>query len=96
MKLKPLHNHVVIKQQEESEAKIGNIIIPDVGKDLPLIGTVVAIGIGTYTINGTLIPIQNEVGTKVAFPAFGGTKITVEGEEFVIMKDQDVLTVIED
>lgn len=96
MKLKPMHNHVVIKQQEVSEEKFGNIIIPDVGNELPKIGTVVATGPGTYTISGTQIPVQSQVGQKVAFPSFGGTKFTVEGEEFVVIKDQDILTVIED
>lgn len=96
MNFKPNHNHVVIKQQPKEEEKHGNIIIPDIGKELPLIGHVVAVGVGTYTINGTLIPIQVKVGDKVAIPSFGGTKFSVDGEEFIVVKDQDILTTIID
>lgn len=96
MKLNPKHNHVVVKQQSKEEETVGNIIVPDMGKDLPLIGEVIAVGVGTYTINGELIPIQAKVGEKVAFPSFGGTKFTIKGEEFVVLKDQDILTAIID
>jgi chaperonin GroES len=96
MKLKPIHNHVVIQPIEETEKRYGNIIVADINKDLPKIGKVVAVGVGTYTQNGTLIPIQVNIGDKVAFPAFGGVKFNVNNEEFIILKDPDILTVIED
>lgn len=96
MKLNPKHNHVVVKQQSKEEEKYGNIIIPDLGKDLPLIGTVVAIGVGTYTMMGELVPIQAKVGEKVAFPVMGGLRFTVEGEEYIVLKDQDIFTGIEE
>ncbi len=96
MKIKPVHNHVVVKQQNTSEEKRGNIIIPDIGKESPLIAFVIAIGIGTYTLMGNLIPMQVKVGDKVAIPAFGGTKLTIGSDEYIVMKDQDILTIIEE
>ena len=70
MKLHPKHNHVVLKQQDKKEEKHGSIIVPDIGKELPLIGEVIAVGQGTYNLNGELVPVQAKVGEKVAFPAF--------------------------
>ena len=88
MKIKPLHNHVVIKQQDETETMYGNIIVPDAGKEKPLMGEVIAVGPGLTTINGTLVPNTVEVGTTVVFPAFGGQRITIDGEEFIVCKEQ--------
>ena len=95
MKIKPLHNHVVIKQQDETETMYGNIIVPDAGKEKPLMGEVVASGPGIVNMNGVLIPNTVEIGATVVFPAFGGTKMTVDGEEYVVMKEQDLLAIIE-
>jgi chaperonin GroES len=95
MKLRPVHNHVIIKQIEEEETQYGNIIVPDMGKELPRMGIVVAVGTGTYTQNGVLIPIQVEVNDKVAYPSFSGVKFTINGEDFICLKDQEILTVIE-
>ncbi len=97
MKLKPFHNHVVLKQLEENGQKVGSIIISDAGKELPKIGIVIAVGPGSPNFfNGEVIPVQAKVGDKVAFPSFGGTKFTVEGEDYVVVKDPDLITVIED
>jgi chaperonin GroES len=96
MNIKPLHNHVVIKQQDETETMYGNIIVPDAGKEKPLMGEVVASGPGIVNMNGVLIPNAVEVGVTVVFPAFGGTKMTVDGEEYVVMKEQDLLAIIEE
>jgi chaperonin GroES len=95
MKIKPLHNHVVIKQQDETETMYGNIVVPDMGKEKPLMGEVVAIGPGIYTITGNWIDTSIRVGELVVFPAFGGTKMTVEGEEYVVMKENDLLAILE-
>jgi chaperonin GroES len=95
MNIKPLHNHVVIKQQDETETMYGNIIIADAGKEKPLMGEVIATGPGIVNLNGTLIPNTVEVGTTVVFPAFGGQRITVEGEEYVVCKEQDLLVILE-
>jgi len=96
MKIKPLHNHVVIKQQDETETMYGNIIVPDAGKEKPLMGEVIAVGPGIYTINGTFIPTEIIVGSIVVFPAFGGQRITVKGDEYIVMKEQDLLAIIEE
>lgn len=95
MKIIPLHNHIVIKQQDETDTMYGNIIVPDMGKEKPLMGEVIAVGPGMYTITGTWIDTSIKVGEIVVFPAFGGTKMTVEGEEYVVMKEQDLLAVLE-
>jgi len=95
MKIKPLHNHIVIKQQDETETMYGNIVVPDLGKEKPLMGEVIATGPGLININGVLIPNTVEIGSTVVFPAFGGQRITVKGEEFIVMKEQDLLAIIE-
>lgn len=95
MKIKPLHNHVVIKQSENAEEMYGNIIVADMGKEKAMMGTVVSIGPGLVNINGVLIPMSLEVGQTVIFPAFGGQRITVKGEEYLVYKEPDVFAVIE-
>ena len=96
MKIKPLHNHIVIKQQDETETMYGNIVVPDMGKEKPLMGDVVAVGPGVYSVTGeAFLKTTIEVGTTVVFPAFGGTKMTIEGEEFVVMKESDLLAILE-
>ena len=96
MKIKPLHNHVVIKQQDETETMYGNIIVPDAGKEKPLMGEVIASGPGLINMNGVLIPNEVPVGATVVFPAFGGQRITIKGEEYIVMKEQDLLAIIEE
>ena len=96
MKIKPLHNHVVIKQQDETETMYGNIIVPDAGKEKPLMGEVVAVGPGLINMNGVLIPNTVQVGQKVSFPSFGGQKLSIQGEDFLIYKEQDIFAVLED
>ncbi len=95
MNIKPLHNHVVIRQQDETETMYGNIIVPDAGKEKPLMGEVVATGPGLININGVLISNTVEVGATVIFPAFGGQRITVESEEYVVCKEQDLIAILE-
>ena len=95
MKIKPLHNHVVIKQQDETETMYGNIIVPDAGKEKPLMGEVIASGPGVVNMNGIIIPNTIEVGATVIFPAFGGQRITVEGEEYIVCKEQDLIAILE-
>ena len=95
MKIKPLHNHIVIKQQDETETMYGNIVVPDMGKEKPLMGEVIAVGPGFYTVTGTWIDTFIRTGEVVVFPSFGGTKMTIEGEEFIVMKENDLLAVLE-
>ena len=95
MKIKPLHNHVVIKQQDETETMYGNIIVPDAGKEKPLMGEVIASGPGVVNMNGIVIPNTTEVGATVIFPSLGGQRITVDGEEYVVCKEQDLIAILE-
>ena len=95
MKIKALHNHVVIKQDENQEQKYGKIIVADLGKDKPLQGTIVEIGPGRYTETGAYVQTELKVGDVVMFPSFGGNKITVDDEEYIIMKETDLLIVLE-
>jgi len=95
MKIKPLHNHIVIKQLDETETMYGNIVVPDMGKEKPLMGEVIAVGPGIHSITGTWVDTSIRVGETVVFPAFGGTKMTIEGEEFIVMKEQDLLAILE-
>lgn len=96
MKIIPLHNNIVIKQVDESETIYGNIIVPDTGKEKPFIGVIVASGPGIINMNGILIPNIVKVGSKVAFPSFGGQRLPIKGEDFLIYKEQDILCVLED
>lgn len=96
MNFKPKHNHVIIEPVEITQQKIGKFQIPDTNNEVPRTGKVLAVGVGTHTISGELIPIQCTVGEIVYYPAFGGQKISLEGKDYVIMKDQDVLTAIEE
>jgi chaperonin GroES len=95
MNIKPLHNHVVIKQQDETETMYGNIVVPDLGKEKPLMGEIIASGPGLINLNGVLIPNTVEVGQIVIFPAFGGQKITVDSDEYVVCKEQDLIAILE-
>jgi chaperonin GroES len=85
----------VIRQQDETETMYGNIIVPDAGKEKPLMGEVIASGPGVVNMNGIVIPNTTEVGATVIFPAFGGQRITVEGEEYVVCKEQDLIAILE-
>ena len=96
MQIKPLHNHVVIKQHDETETMYGNIIVPDAGKEKPLMGEIVAVGPGIINLNGVLISNELKVGQQVVFPSFGGQRITIKGDEYLIYKEQDVFAVLED
>ena len=95
MKIRPLHNHIVIKQQDETETMYGNIVVPDMGKEKPLMGEVVAVGPGTHTITGDFVNTQVKVGEVVVFPAFGGTKMNIGDDEYVVMKENDLLAILE-
>jgi chaperonin GroES len=97
MKVIPLHNNVVIKQQDETETMYGNIIVPDAGKEKPLMGEVIAVGPGTYSVTGEkFLETTIKVGQLVAFPSFGGQRITVQGEEYIVCKETDLIAVLED
>jgi len=95
MNIRPLHNNIVIKQTDNTEEMYGNILIPDMGKEKPLMGEIVAVGKGRTTETGAFVETQLEVGQTVVFPAFGGIKLTVEGDEYVVCRETELIAVIE-
>ncbi len=95
MKLKPLGDRVLIKREDAEEKTSGGIIIPETSKEKPSKGTVVAVGDGARDEKGNLIPMNLKAGDKVFFSKWGGTEIKVDDEELVIMKESDILAIIE-
>ena len=90
----PLGDKIVILPQEEGEQMYGNIVVPDAGKEKPEIGTVLAVGPGRISTNGTLIPNRIEVGAKVMVPKFGAQVVVVENETYIVAGESDVLGII--
>ena len=92
----PLSDKIVILPQEEEQQQYGNIIVPDMGKEKPEIGKVLAVGPGRISTNGTLIPNKIKVGVTVMVPKFGTQVAVVENETYIIASENDVLGIIKD
>ena len=90
----PLGDKIVILPQEEGEQMYGNIIVPDAGQEKPEMGTVLAVGPGRISTDGTLIPNKLEVGVTVMVPKFGAQVLTVENETYIMASENDVLGII--
>ena len=90
----PLNDKIVILPQEEGEQMYGNIIVPDAGKEKPEMGTVLAVGPGRISTDGTLIPNRLEVGVTVMVPKFGAQVVVVENETYIMASENDVLGII--
>ncbi|MDD3249118.1 MAG: co-chaperone GroES [Smithella sp.] len=95
MKIRPLQDRIIVKRLEEEEKTKGGIIIPDTAKEKPIEGKVTAVGKGKKTEDGKLIPLDVKVGDKVLFSKYGGTDIKIDGVEYLIMREDDILGVIE-
>ena len=95
MKIRPLQDRVIVKRLEEEEKTKGGIIIPDTAKEEPQEGKVIAVGKGKMTEEGKLIPLDVKVGDKILFGKYSGTEVKIEGEEHLIMREEDILGVIE-
>jgi chaperonin GroES len=95
MKLRPLQDRIIVKRLEEETKTAGGILIPDTAKEKPQKGEVVAVGNGKKTDDGKVIPIDLKAGDKVLFGKYAGTEVKVEGEEYLIMREDDILGVIE-
>ncbi|MGB9824204.1 MAG: co-chaperone GroES [Candidatus Hydrothermia bacterium] len=95
MKIRPLADRVVIKRIEEEEVRKGGIIIPDTAKEKPQKGEVVAVGPGRLDEKGNRIPLEVKVGDKVLFSKYAGTEVKIGDEEFLVMREDDILCVIE-
>jgi len=95
MKVKPLHDRLIIKTLEEEEKTKGGIIIPDTAKEKPVEGKVIAVGAGRIKKDGTKMPLEIKKGDRVLYAKYGGTEIKMDGEEYLMMKEDDILAVIE-
>jgi chaperonin GroES len=95
MKIRPLHDRVIIKRIEEEETTKGGIIIPDSAKEKPSEGKVVAVGKGKALDNGEVKALDVKKGDKVLFGKYAGTEIKIEGEEHLIMREDDIIAIVE-
>jgi chaperonin GroES len=95
MKLRPLQDRILVKRVEEESTTKGGIIIPDTAKEKPAEGEVVAVGIGRIGEDGKRIALEIKKGDKILFSKYGGTEVKIEGEEYLIMREEDVLGIIE-
>ncbi len=95
MRIKPLHDRIIVKRLEEEEKTKGGIIIPDTAKEKPIEGKVIAVGDGKIKEDGTKIPMEVKKGDRILFAKYAGTEVKIEGEEHLMMKEDDVLAIIE-
>ena len=95
MKIRPLHDRILVKRIEEEEKTKGGIIIPDTAKEKPQEGKIVAAGKGKILEGGKLQPLDVKKGDRVLFSKYGGTEVNVDGEEHLIIREDDILGIIE-
>ena len=95
MKIRPLQDRVIVKRVEEEEKTKGGIIIPDTAKEKPMEGKVIAVGKGKLLEDGKIHPVDVKAGDRVLFAKYAGTEVKIDGEEHLIMREDDILGVIE-
>jgi len=95
MKIKPLQDRILVQRVEEEQTTKGGIIIPDTAKEKPIEGKIVAVGGGRVGDDGKKIPLEVKKGDRVLFSKYGGTEVKIDGEEYLIMREDDVLGIIE-
>ncbi|MGB5155864.1 co-chaperone GroES [Desulfobacterium sp. N47] len=95
MKLKPLHDRILVQRVEEPTTTKGGIIIPDTAKEKPAEGKVVAVGNGKIGEDGKVIPLEVKKGDRILFGKYSGSEVKIEGDEYLIMREDDVLGIIE-
>lgn len=96
MNIRPLHDRIVIKRLEEERTSAGGIVIPDTATEKPVRGEVVAIGPGKMLDDGKVIPLAVKTGEKVLFGKYAGTEVKINGQELVVMREDDVMGIIEE
>jgi chaperonin GroES len=95
MKIQPLYDRVIVKRVKEEEKTKGGIIIPDTAKEKPIMGTVVAVGSGKIEGKGNKrVPLEIKEGDKILFSKYAGNEITIDGEEHLIMKEEDIIAIV--
>ncbi len=95
MNIRPLHDRVVVRRMEEERTTAGGIVIPDSATEKPSTGEVVAVGKGKITESGDVLAMDVKVGDKIMFGKYSGTEVKVEGEELLIMREDDIMAVVE-
>jgi len=95
MNIRPLHDRVIVRRMEEERTSPGGIVIPDSAAEKPIQGEVVAVGNGKVLDNGEVRPLEVKVGDKVLFSKYGGTEVKIEGEELLVLREDDITGVIE-
>jgi chaperonin GroES len=95
MNIRPLHDRVIVKPLEEKRTSPGGIVIPDTAAEKPIQGKIVAVGKGKILENGQVRPCDVKVGDKILFAKYGGTEVKIDGQELVVMREEDVMAIIE-
>lgn len=95
MKLIPLHDRIIVQPAPAEEVTKGGIIIPDTAKEKPLQGKITAVGKGKTDDSGKLIPMQLKVGDNVLYGKYAGTEVTIDGEEYLMMRESDIFAIVE-
>ena len=95
MKIRPLHDRILVERLEEKEVKKGGIIIPDTAKEKPQEGKVIAVGNGKVTDEGKKIPLDVKAGDKILFGKYSGSEVKLDDKEYLILREEDVLAILE-
>ena len=95
MKVRPLHDRILVKREEESEEKIGGIIIPDTAKEKPQRGKVVAAGNGKIAEDGKRVALDVKSGDRILFGKYSGNEVKIDGDDYLILREEDVLAILE-
>ncbi len=95
MSLKPLHDRILLRRVEEEERTQGGVIIPDTAKDKPMQGEIIAVGSGARSEDGKILPLDVKKGDRILFGKWSGTEIKIDGEELLIMKESDIMGVLQ-
>jgi chaperonin GroES len=95
MKVRPLHDRIMVERLEEQEVRRGGIIIPDTAKEKPQEGKVVAVGMGKVGDDGKKIPLDVKAGNKILFGKYSGSEVKIDDKEYLIMREEDVLAILE-
>jgi len=95
MKIRPLHDRVIVKREDEERKSPGGIVIPDTAAEKPIRGKVVAVGKGKVLEDGKVRPLVVKVGDRILFGKYGGNEVKVDGEELLVLREEDIMAVIE-
>ena len=94
MKIRPLHDRVIVKREDEERKSPGGIVIPDTAAEKPIRGKIMAVGKGKILENGSVRPLDLKVGDKILFGKYSGTEVKVDGDELLVMREEDIMAVV--